>query len=77
MHGTQGKIRLYYGLTNFYQNHREYVDSRDDKQLLGEMFTSGDNAVEPSPDCEPLHKGVYYAADINTNSTYLVWTYCT
>ncbi len=26
---------LYYGLSNFYQNHRRYVKSRDDTQLLG------------------------------------------
>ena len=26
---------MYYGLDNFYQNHRRYVKSRDDSQLLG------------------------------------------
>ena len=26
---------MYYGLQNFYQNHRRYVKSRDDSQLLG------------------------------------------
>lgn len=39
---------MYYGLTNFYQNHRRYVKSRDDNQLLGE-FTQ-----EVSPDCAPF-----------------------
>lgn len=28
---------MYYGLTNFYQNHRRYVKSRDDNQLLGRL----------------------------------------
>merc|ERR1711936_1420814 len=28
-------ILIYYGLDNFYQNHRTYADSRDDKQLDG------------------------------------------
>ena len=27
---------MYYSLTNYYQNHRRYVKSRDDKQLRGE-----------------------------------------
>jgi hypothetical protein len=39
---------MYYGLTNFYQNHRRYVKSRDDNQLLGE-FTN-----PPSTDCAPF-----------------------
>lgn len=32
-----GKVFIYYGLTNFYQNHRRYVKSRDDVQLLGQL----------------------------------------
>ncbi|XP_076243841.1 cell cycle control protein 50A isoform X2 [Calliopsis andreniformis] len=43
-----GKIFMYYGLTNFYQNHRRYVKSRDDNQLLGKLS----NVV--SGDCEPF-----------------------
>ncbi|KOX78341.1 ALA-interacting subunit 3 [Melipona quadrifasciata] len=43
-----GKIYMYYGLTNFYQNHRRYVKSRDDNQLLGKLS----NLV--STDCEPF-----------------------
>ncbi|KAI7695222.1 Cell cycle control protein 50A [Sarcoptes scabiei] len=30
-------VFIYYGLTNFYQNHRRYVKSRDDYQLLGHI----------------------------------------
>ena len=40
---------MYYGLTNYYQNHRRYVKSRDDNQLLG-------NNIDPkdlNSDCEP------------------------
>lgn len=40
---------MYYGLTNFYQNHRRYVKSRDDEQLLGEF-----KAV--SADCIPFNE---------------------
>lgn len=38
---------MYYGLTNFYQNHRRYVKSRDDFQLLGKLSKT------PSSDCAP------------------------
>lgn len=43
-----GPVFLYYGLTNFYQNHRRYVKSRDDKQLYGDI------SREPSTDCAPF-----------------------
>ena len=34
---------MYYGLSNYYQNHRRYVKSRDDKQLGGaEVSSVGD-----------------------------------
>ncbi|KAG8444868.1 hypothetical protein GDO86_009863 [Hymenochirus boettgeri] len=32
----QGNVFMYYGLSNFYQNHRRYVKSRDDSQLNGD-----------------------------------------
>lgn len=44
------EVHVYYGLTNFYQNHRRYVKSRDDSQLLGIID------VEPSPECDPYVK---------------------
>nr|XP_018908337.1 PREDICTED: cell cycle control protein 50A [Bemisia tabaci] len=40
-------VYIYYGLSNYYQNHRRYVKSRDDFQLLGKLSS------EPSSDCEP------------------------
>lgn len=43
-------VYLYYGLTNFYQNHRRYVRSRDDKQLKGDEFAPDKLAKE----CEPF-----------------------
>lgn len=42
-----GNVYLYYGLTNFYQNHRRYVKSRDDKQLYGDLASIDD-------DCTPF-----------------------
>ena len=45
-----GPVYMYYGLTNFYQNHRRYVKSRDESQLLGNVLG------EPNNDCEPYAK---------------------
>ena len=47
-----GPVYLYYGLTNFYQNHRRYVKSRDDKQLYGSVG----GGYSPTADCEPFLK---------------------
>lgn len=43
-------VYMYYGLTNFYQNHRRYVKSRDENQLLGNIED------EPSDDCDNYKK---------------------
>merc|ERR1712004_840090 len=43
-------VYMYYALTNFYQNHRRYVKSRDEKQLLGDI-----NKV-PDDNCAPYSK---------------------
>ncbi|VEL17237.1 unnamed protein product, partial [Protopolystoma xenopodis] len=40
-------VYVYYGLTNFYQNHRRYVRSRDDNQLNGKFQES------LTSDCDP------------------------
>nr|XP_057937019.1 cell cycle control protein 50A-like isoform X2 [Doryrhamphus excisus] len=42
-------VFMYYGLSNFYQNHRRFVSSRHDSQLNGNM----ESLMEPSKDCEP------------------------
>ena len=57
----QGTVYMYYGLTNFYQNHRRYVRSRDDSQLHG-------NDVSPNDlldDCKP-----YKTKNVNTTHTF-------
>ncbi|XP_052867302.1 cell cycle control protein 50A [Anopheles cruzii] len=43
-----GRVYMYYGLTNYFQNHRRYVKSRDDDQLLGRLSSV------PSSDCAPF-----------------------
>eukprot|EP00128_Syssomonas_multiformis_P014580 Colp12_sorted_trinity150504_noHs@4269 len=42
-----GDVYMYYKLTNFYQNHRRYVKSRDDSQLRG-------GSGSASSDCSPI-----------------------
>ena len=44
------KVYIYYGLDNFYQNHRRYVKSRDDNQLLGSSMKTH------SSNCSPFDK---------------------
>jgi hypothetical protein len=44
-----GDVYFYYGLVNYYQNHRRYVRSRDDNQLVGKT-----GAV--SSDCQPFQQ---------------------
>jgi len=45
-------VYMYYGLTNFYQNHRRYVKSRSESQLLGKIET-----VVEKGDCAPFDVG--------------------
>lgn len=44
-------VYFYYKLTNYYQNHRRYVKSRNDAQLRGEKVSSSDIT-----DCDPVQK---------------------
>ncbi|XP_056151682.1 cell cycle control protein 50A-like [Lampris incognitus] len=45
----ESNVFMYYGLSNFYQNHRRYVKSRDDSQLNGDKSS----LKNPSKECEP------------------------
>ncbi|VIO86705.1 Uncharacterized protein BM_BM14002 [Brugia malayi] len=49
----QGDVYFYYALDNYFQNHRRYMKSRSDSQLLGDLQNVGD--------CEPY-------AYLNTSS---------
>lgn len=40
-------VYMYYGLKNFYQNHRRYVKSRDDNQLLGAALKTVNTECKP------------------------------
>jgi len=54
-----GAVSIYYSLSNFYQNHRRYVTSRDDNQLRGVTVS---NANELNSNCYPF-KGLYNSSD--------------
>ena len=47
-----GPVYVYYQLDNFYQNHRRYVKSRSNAQLMGEEFTDTADVEE----CDPIIK---------------------
>eukprot|EP00744_Colponema_vietnamica_P003415 GILI01005235.1.p1 GENE.GILI01005235.1~~GILI01005235.1.p1 ORF type:complete len:392 (+),score=63.33 GILI01005235.1:47-1222(+) len=54
----EAPIYMYYKLTNFYQNHRRFAKSRSDKQLAGDIVSSG--SME---DAAPLiNPGEYFDA---------------
>jgi hypothetical protein len=44
-----GDVYFYYGLINYYQNHRRYDRSLDDGQLLGQTYP-----YRVSTDCQPF-----------------------
>ncbi|RXM98988.1 Cell cycle control protein 50C [Acipenser ruthenus] len=48
----KGDVFMYYGLTNFHQNQRHYMVSRDDAQLVGRQY----NLKNPSITCVPFDK---------------------
>ncbi|XP_036964724.1 transmembrane protein 30C [Acanthopagrus latus] len=48
----KGDVFFYYGLRNFHQNLRRYMDSRDDGQMVGRKK----NLKNPSPYCIPFAK---------------------
>ncbi|OAA53381.1 lem3 cdc50 family protein [Niveomyces insectorum RCEF 264] len=64
-------VLFYYHLTNFYQNHRRYVNSFYDKQLKGDVFDSG--SVHDS-NCDPLRLNAtgapYYPCGLIANSLF-------
>jgi hypothetical protein len=52
INGTwSGDVFVYYELENFYQNHRRYVKSRDDKQLLGKVDGGSNSDCSPFAEC--------------------------
>lgn len=65
-------VLFYYRLSNFYQNHRRYVQSFSDKQLSGDALSLKD--VDKS-DCDPMRsdgdeKLPYYPCGLIANSLF-------
>jgi len=54
-------VYVYYQLSNFFQNHRRYVQSRSDQQLRGDFgsssgLASASDAKTATTDCTPMQK---------------------
>ncbi|ODV85109.1 hypothetical protein CANARDRAFT_7762 [[Candida] arabinofermentans NRRL YB-2248] len=65
----EGPVYLYYKLTNFYQNHRKYVESYDWQQLRGKAVAYDD--VES--DCSPMRyrdSKIIYPCGLVANSMF-------
>jgi len=58
-------VFIYYRLTNFYQNHRRYVKSFDQNQLMGSTASSCDNLATA---CDPLRCAGSDDTAINRNN---------
>lgn len=65
-------ILLFYRLTNFYQNHRRYVKSVDERQLRGDAVTA--DQLKGSDACSPLITNSegkpYYPCGLIANSLF-------
>ncbi|KAF8426625.1 LEM3/CDC50 family protein [Tirmania nivea] len=66
-------IFFYYRLTNFYQNHRRYIKSIDERQLKGQAVTL--SALKRSDACSPLITDTdtgkpYYPCGLIANSLF-------
>ena len=58
----QSPIYVYYQLDNFYQNHRRYVKSRSNEQLMGNELS-----VDELEDCDPIKKNKDLGENITTS----------
>ncbi|KAI7871592.1 cell cycle control protein [Spinellus fusiger] len=64
-----GPIFMYYRLTNFYQNHRQYIKNFDADQLLGHAVSTSTLATN----CNPLattDSGIIYPCGLIANSMF-------
>lgn len=65
----KGPVYMYYRLTNFYQNHRQYIKNFDSSQLLGDVVPS----TTLHTDCDPLaysNGKVIYPCGLIANSMF-------
>ena len=60
-------IYVYYQLDNFYQNHRRYVKSRSNEQLMGTELS-----VDQLSDCDPIITNANLGKDKSFDGTPLV-----
>ncbi|KAI8059902.1 CDC50/LEM3 family [Gongronella butleri] len=63
-------IYLYYKLTNFYQNHRKYVKSLSQNQLLGDTISVSDAQAACNPVGTDPNNLIYYPCGLIANSMF-------
>lgn len=63
----QAPIYVYYQLDNFYQNHRRYVKSRSNTQLMGNWLE-----VDQLDDCDPIKRNKDLGRDVALSGKDLV-----
>ncbi|KAF9437123.1 hypothetical protein BGZ76_001904 [Entomortierella beljakovae] len=64
----QPPVMMYYKLTNFYQNHRKYAKSLDNKQLSGEASSA--SVINARKGCTGLTDPVIYPCGLIANSLF-------
>lgn len=65
-----GEVFVYYGLSNFFQNHRIYVKSRDDAQLNGQSVDTTNINKNCKPYAKPNNIVIYAPAGAIANSMF-------
>ncbi len=68
----QSNVFMYYGLSNFYQNHRRYVKSRDDSQLNGDERSLKVLSIHPY--IHPsIHLSIYLSISLSNTSAKIIF----
>ena len=66
----QAPVYVYYGLTNFYQNHRRFVSSRSEQQLIGDISTDSSLLSACSPAKTDADGSIYYPCGLVAKSSF-------
>ncbi|KAE9554122.1 hypothetical protein FO519_002659 [Halicephalobus sp. NKZ332] len=83
----EGDVYFYYGLTNYFQNHRRYLKSRNDKQLMGDLSSTSEcdpydkvntsTGVKPIAPCGAIANSMFNDSFtlLDQNGVPVSWTY--
>jgi len=83
----EGDVYFYYSLSNYFQNHRRYLKSRNDKQLMGDLSSVSEcdpydkvntsSGVKPIAPCGAIANSMFNDSFVlvNQNGIPVSWTY--